>query len=131
MIDHFPGCHPECAPSERRGTFVPVGLPPTLERLDPWATYRVDDDDALYGLAYLCPDPDLTGDAVDAANVYVLTRRDDADVTYYRHWTWRHYVVILLPEGAAREVRAALAEYPVLDDEVLSVVELAQQEDDS
>lgn len=99
-----------------------MSKPSRLEDVDPNVEY-----DGLR-VALIVPDPDLTGDTVDESNLAVLSRRDDATVWWYRHWTWRHYAVVLLPPGEAERVRDALADYPLLDDYDHSEREAAEAE---
>lgn len=98
------------------------GMPATLEGLSTAVVYDVGDNEWMK-IAYICPDPELTGEPLDEANLRVLRERDEAVERTYAHWSWRRYIVLLLPEADADSVRAALEEYPVLDDMVYGEVE--------
>ena len=99
-------------------------LPGVLERLRYDARYTAGEgDDTVYAVAYICPDPSLSGESVDEANLRVLSDCEDSWRVTYAHWAWARYVVILLPVHDAESVRGQLDDYPVLDDMVWSEVE--------
>ena len=106
-------------------------LPGVLERVSYDARYTAGEGhDTVYAVAYICPDPSLSGDSVDEANLRVLSDDEDVWRVMYRHWSWAWYVVVLLPVDAAARVRESLSNYPVLDDEVWSEVEFEWEESD-
>jgi len=112
-------------------TVAVESLPSRLERVNYDARYTADEgDDTVYAVAYICPDPNLSGESVDEANLRVLSDVEDSWRVAYRHWSWAWYVVVLLPVDAATRVRESLSNYPVLDDMVWSEVEFEWGESD-
>lgn len=122
----------EFIPGVREGSAVAVeSLPSRLDRVSYDARYTAGEgDDTVYAVAYICPDPSLSGESVDEANLRVLSDVEDAWRVTYRSWTWARYVVVLLPVDAATRVRESLSDYPVLDDMVWSEVECEWGESD-
>lgn len=113
------------------GDLCAAPLPGVLEHVSYDARYTAGEgDDTVYAVAYICPDPSLSGESVDEANLRVLSAYEDSWRVTYRHWTWARYVVILLPAHDAESVRASLNDYPVLDDMVWSEVECEWEESD-
>lgn len=112
-------------------TVAVESLPGVLERVSYDARYTAGEGDAtVYAVAYICPDPSLSGESVDEANLRVLSDVEDAWRVTYRHWTWARYVVVLLPVEDAESVRESLSNYPLLDDMVWSEVECEWGESD-
>lgn len=103
-------------------------LPHSLDAVEPTHIYSIDGDP--YMVALCVPDPELTGELVDESNAAVLGRDDETVTRYYRHWSWRRYLLVLQPPEKAQATREALRDYCLLDEHDYSQREAERDNDD-
>lgn len=104
------------------------GMPARLEAVSTETVYQIGDD--RLKPCYICPDPALTGELLDEANLRVLRERDALVEVTYGHWSWRRWIVAMLPEADADGVVDCLQNYPILDENVLAELEVERDEDE-
>lgn len=89
---------------------------------------RVHLDGERYARAYVCPSPDLTGNRIDDANLITLLEDEEVVEITYRHFTYKRWVSVWLPEEKALAIREKLSAYPILDEHVHARLEAAEIE---